>query len=130
MDENDSTLKKKEKDNKIKREIGRLKKYFKDCDKNAMNFIKPLIENAAFMAVTLDDLQIEINKDGCTVEYKNGENQYGTKKNPSVETYNTMQKNYAALMKQIAEMIPKPEKWEQDDGDRKDDGFDEFVNDR
>ena len=65
-----------------------------------------LIDNAAFMAVQLEDLQVAINRDGPVSEYQNGENQWGTKKSPEVEIYNTTVKNYTATLKLLCDMIP------------------------
>lgn len=65
-----------------------------------------LIDNAAFMAVQLEDLQTAINRDGPVSEYQNGENQWGTKKSPEVEIYNTTVKNYTATVKLLCDMLP------------------------
>ena len=97
------------KEEKIKRELNRLKKTFRDLDKNMLATVLPLIQNAAFMSVTLEELQEAINRDGCVSEYKNGENQYGTKKSPEVEIHIAMSKNHAVVFKQLAELVP-PEK--------------------
>lgn len=99
-----------EKEKQIKREESRLKRTFKDLSKNTLDTVRPLIKNAAFMAVTLENLQEEINKTGITCSYKNGENQFGTKKTPEVETYNTMIKNYASVIKQLCEFLPEGQK--------------------
>ena len=58
------------------------------------------------MSVELDDLQETIEQDGWTSEYKNGENQYGTKKSPEAETYIALSKNYAAVIKQLTDLVP------------------------
>lgn len=131
----DKTDKEINKEKRIRKEIAKLKRNWKkkgqipdELTKKLMDFCMPIIQNLAFMTVTLEDLKEEINRDGCTVEYKNGENQYGTKKNPAVETYNTMIKNYTVLYKQLFDMIPKPEEYERDR--EEDDGFDDFVRER
>ena len=94
------------------KEISKLKKLFKSVPKDTMKLILPLIENAAFMTEQLAILQETISKNGVISEYKNGENQYGTKKSPEVEVYNTMIKNYCTVIKQLAEFLPddSPEK--------------------
>lgn len=68
--------------------------------------VTPLIEKAAFMSIELDDLQETIEQEGWTSEYKNGENQYGTKKSPEAETYIALSKNYAAVIKQLVDLVP------------------------
>lgn len=40
-------------------------------------------------------------------EYKNGENQYGTRKSPEVDVYNAMIKNYASVIKQLGDLLPE-----------------------
>ena len=56
------------KEQKIKREITRLKRVFKDLDKNKLQTVESLIRNAAFMAVSLEELQEIINEEGYTVD--------------------------------------------------------------
>lgn len=92
---------------RINAEKNRLTRIFKDVDKSAQSLAKSLIKNAAFMSITLEDLQEAINKNGVTVEYKNGENQFGTKKSPEIETYNSMIKNFSTIMSQLARMTPE-----------------------
>lgn len=107
-----------EKQLRIKKEINRLKKLFKDIPKSTINKVSSLIENAAFMTITLEDLRNVINKDGTVIEYQNGENQWGTKKSPEVEIYNTMIKNHMGIMKQLTDLMPgkpKPENTEEDE---------------
>lgn len=96
----------KTKEQRIKSEKSRLKRIFKDLDENKKNLVTPLIEKAAFMSVELDDLQEIIEQDGWTSEYKNGENQYGTKKSPEADTYIALSKNYAAVIKQLTDLVP------------------------
>ena len=62
------------------------------------------------MSVTLDELQNTINEEGVLAFYKNGENQFGTKKSPEVEVYNTMIKNYTLVIKQLCDFLPEVKK--------------------
>ena len=97
---------KKKKENRIKDEKKRLKEIFEELEENKRNLVTPLIEKAAFMSIELDDLQEIIEQDGWTSEYKNGENQYGTKKSPEADTYIALSKNYAAVIKQLTDLVP------------------------
>lgn len=94
----------------VKKEIGRLCRIFKSVPKDKMTAVQSLIRNAAFMAVTLDDLQDTINTNGVTDKYQNGENQWGVKKSPEVEVYNSMIKNYSAVCKQLIDLLPDGDK--------------------
>lgn len=113
------------KDKLIKKEILRLKRIFKHLEKDKWDTALSLIKNAAFMTITLEDLQETINREGAVSEYQNGENQWGTKKSPEVEIYNTMIKNHMTIIKQLSDLLPKdlPK-------DPQEDGFDGFVSDR
>ena len=80
---------------------------FKELEENKRKLVTPLIEKAAFMSVELDALQEIIEQDGWTSEYKNGENQYGTKRSPEADTYIALSKNYAAVIKQLVDIVPE-----------------------
>ena len=82
---------------------------FRDLDKNKLQTVESLIKNAAFMAVSLEELQEIINEEGYTVEYQNGANQSGTKQSDAVKTHIAMTKNHAAIIKQLCDLVP-PEK--------------------
>lgn len=113
------------KQQEIKKEITKVNRLFKDMDPKIKKSVQSVIENAAFMAVTLRELQEYLNKNGLTCEYQNGENQFGVKKAPEIDIYNTMIKNFVSTMKSLTDLLPK------DIANKiKDDGFDEFVNNR
>lgn len=112
-----------DKDKDIDAERQKLSRIFADIDEKRRGTVQRLIDNAAFMAVTLENLQAQINENGVVSEYQNGENQWGTKKSPEVEIYNTMIKNYTAIIKQLTELLPEGET-------KEDDGFERFVHNR
>jgi hypothetical protein len=91
---------------RVKKELNRLRRIFKDIPKGQKDTVQSLIRNAAFMSVTLDDLQEKINANGVTDKYQNGENQWGVKKSPEVEVYNSMIKNHSAVCKQLLDLLP------------------------
>lgn len=97
----------KTKEQKINAEKRRLRSIFKELEENKRKLVTPIIEKAAFMSVELDALQEIIEQDGWTSEYKNGENQYGTKRSPEADTYIALSKNYAAVIKQLVDIVPE-----------------------
>lgn len=105
-----ATRKELTKEQQIKKEKTRLRGIFKELEEGKRKLVTPLIEKAAFMSVELDILQEQIEQEGWTSEYKNGENQYGTKKSPEAETYIALSKNYAAVIKQLTELVPAPKR--------------------
>lgn len=99
------------KEKRIKAELNRIKEKFSDADANQKAIVAPLMQNAAFMKVTLEDLQEIINLEGVTDSYQNGANQYGVKQSATLQSYNSLIKNYTAVIKALSKLLP-PEKKE------------------
>lgn len=124
-----------EKTKRIKKEINRLKGLFADLDEKKKkivnptvekkkNLVKATIEDIAFMTVTMQDLREKIIREGTTVEYKNGENQYGTKQSPDAQIYLQMSQKQTQAMKILLDCLPKK------DSTKTGDDFDKFVEGR
>ena len=97
---------------RIKREETRLKRVFKDIDKNKLTVVEGLIHNAAWSRITLDDLQRQITAEGVTAEYQNGENQKGTRQSDATRSHISITKNYTAIIKLLTELAPAEKKKE------------------
>lgn len=98
------------KETRIKKELQRLKKIYSVLPKNKQAIVTPLLENAAFMKITLDDLQESINTNGCSDEYKNGANQYGKKAAADLQAYNSLIKNYNTISDRLEKLLPTDQK--------------------
>ena len=83
-----------------------LDEIFSELDEKTQKITVKLLDNAAFMALKLEDLQAEINQNGMVTEYQNGANQFGTKKSPKVEVYLSMIKNYTAIVNTLMNALP------------------------
>ena len=81
------------KEERIAAERERLNALFADLDANQLQAAAGLISSAAFLAVSLEDLEAEINANGCIDEYTNGENQGGKKTSAELQSYNATVKN-------------------------------------
>jgi hypothetical protein len=110
-------------DERIKKEVLRLKRIYKNIDKDNKAIIDGLIQRAAYMRVTLEDWELDIMENGCTEMFTQSINipPY-ERERPVARLYNTMNKNYQSIIKQLSDLVPKPEPKQEDDG------FDEFVN--
>lgn len=116
------------KEQRISKELNKLKRQFKGIDENRKGLAEKSMENAAWMSVTLEDLRETIDAagpEGLVAVYQNGENQYGTKKSPEVEIYNQTLKNYMQIIKQLTDMLPEAVKISKDDKDAK--AIGEFI---
>lgn len=107
---------------RISNEVKRLNGIFRGMSNNTKKVVKTLIENAAFMTVTLEDLQDHINQFGVISEYQNGQNQFGTKRSPEVDIHLAMTKNHTQIIKQLTELLPKEQPKQESDG------FEDFCN--
>ena len=93
------------KEARIKKEYARLRKQFAGIEEKNRAISEPLLQNAAFMRVTLEDLQEEVNTYGTTEEYQNGPNQSGFKQSAALQGYNSTVKNYNATIKTLAGIL-------------------------
>lgn len=98
------------KETRIKAELKRISVLFEDVADNQRAIVAPLLQNAAFMKVTLEDLQEIINREGVTDIYQNGANQKGTKQSATLQSYNSLIKNYANVTKTLAGLLPPERK--------------------
>ena len=91
----------------LKKETNKLNKIFKPLlDDTSFNIAQGLINNAAFMYITLLSLQQDILLNGCTEEYQNGANQSGIKESSSIKVYNNMIRSYNTVIKNLIGLLP------------------------
>lgn len=117
-------LSKLEREKRIDAERKRLNTLFKNIDKRKRNVVQGLIERAAFMRVSLSDLEEDINENGFVEQFSQGNQEPYERKRPAADQYNTMSTNYSKVIKQLSDLLPK------DAGGIQDDGFEAFVNGR
>ena len=101
-----------DKETRIKKEVRRLKAIFKDLDPNKLKTVDSLIKRAAFITVSLEDLEDELNVSGWTETYTNGRNQEGVKKAAAAEAHISLTKNLSTIMKQLLDLVPPAQKKE------------------
>lgn len=94
------------KTDRISAELNKLNELYRDLSKNKLKLLAPLIQNAAFMKVTLEELQETINAEGATDEYCNGANQFGRKQSANIQAYNSLIKNYNAVIDRLEKLLP------------------------
>lgn len=94
------------KEKRIRREIARLRKIFESLDPNKLQIVEPLIERAAYITVTLQEVEDQLNREGWVEKYQNGKNQSGLKKSAAAEVHISLTKNLNAIMKQLLDLAP------------------------
>ena len=95
-----------ERNTRISEEFERISVYFETLGENERAVISPLIQNAAFMRVALDDLQEIVSREGPVDSYQNGANQSGMKQSAALQAYNQLVKNYSAVIKTLFGLMP------------------------
>lgn len=94
------------KETRIKRKKSELLEIFSTLDGNKLKTAMTLIERAAFMTVSLEDLEEALRTDGWVEDYQNGQNQFGRKKSANADVYLSMTKNLTAIVKQLLDIVP------------------------
>lgn len=95
---------------RIKREKKRLEKIFQGLEKNKLDTCAALIDRAAFITISLEDLEEELNETGWVETYQNGESQFGMKKSAAADVHISLTKNLNAIMKQLLDLVPPAQK--------------------
>ena len=93
----------------IKAEVKRLSKIFANIDEDKRDLCEQLIQNAAFMAVSLRQLQEQIKVDGWVEDYQNGANQKGRKTGSAAVLYTKLINNYRQTIGDLCKLLPKGE---------------------
>ncbi len=96
----------KTREERIRTEYNRLKRLLKPLTKEQLAAADGLLKRVAFMTITLEDLEVDINANGEVEKFTQGDSTYDRQR-PAVNVYNTTIKNYTAACKQITELIPE-----------------------
>lgn len=91
-----------------KKEQNRINRIYKKLPKERFEIAKKLIERAAYMAISLEEMEEKMNADGLIVTMPQGN--YEIKRaHPLLQPYNAMVKNYNAIIKQLNDLAPDSE---------------------
>jgi len=112
------------KDEKIDKEIKRLKEIYKEVDQRKTKTLEGLIQECGFMRITLEELRKIINETGVVDEMPQGDYTI-LRESPYVKTYHTMIQRYTTANEKLLGLLPKEK-----EAPPKDDGFDNFVEGR
>lgn len=95
-------------DTRVKREKERLQEVYSGLDDKRKAVVEGLIEEAAFMRVSLQDLKEDIKQNGDTELFCQGKEQEPyLRERPSSKKYDTRNANYQKIIKLLLEQLPK-----------------------
>lgn len=113
------------KDERISEESKKLKRIFTKLDVKEKKLLEDLISKAAYMKVTLDDYEKDINENGSVELFSQSEKtEPYERERPVIRLYNTMIKNYQTIMRMLYDILKKNPQTE------KGDDFEKFVKGR
>ncbi|MCC0627744.1 hypothetical protein IC171_02355 [Clostridioides sp. ES-S-0171-01] len=103
-----------EKEKKIKQEVSRLKKNYKDLEKEKIKILDGLVNEAAFLKISLEETREILTKEGLTEIFKQGKQEF-ERERLQVKIYLNFMKLYSSVMKQLIDIIPNNIKQEEED---------------
>jgi len=111
------------KEDRINAERERLTDIYKTIEEKRRLTVRGLIERAAYMLVTLQDLEKDLDEKGIWEMFRQGDQEPYERKRPAADFYNQINNSYQKIIKQLSDLLPKEEPKAKEEGD----GFDEFV---
>jgi len=117
-----ATKKELTKSERIKKEDRRLRRIYKNIPKDSKDLFDGLISRAAYMRVTLEDYEKDLDEGGYFEMFSQSEktDPY-ERERPVARLYNTMNKNYQSITKQLGDLLKSEVEPVETDG------FDAFV---
>lgn len=103
-----------EKEKKIKQEVSRLKKNYKDLEKEKVKILDGLVSEAAFLKISLEETREILIREGLTEIFKQGKQEF-ERERLQVKIYLNFMKLYSSVMKQLIDIIPSDIKQEEED---------------
>lgn len=98
----------KSKNDRITKEDKRLRDIYKNMPTEVLSLYDGLIRRAAYMRVTLEDYEADMNKKGYIEQFSQSDKLEPYERGrPVVGFYNTMSKNYQSIIKQLSDALPE-----------------------
>jgi len=96
-----------EKAKRIKRELTRLRKSFKPLPEDKRRLAEGLMQEVAFMRVTLEETREIIDREGVIELFEQGKQRF-LREHPATKVYASLVNRYSAVVKQLVDLLPDP----------------------
>lgn len=103
-----------QKEKSIKSEKNKIKKLYVDFPKEKVKVLDGLMDEAAFMKISLEELRVELVKNGVIEVFKQGKQSF-KRERPEMKTYTTLIQKYSGVMKQLIDLLPPELKKQESD---------------
>lgn len=90
----------------IDQETKKLNEIFRFLPQDKKELCEGLIQNAAFMKATLEELQEDVNEHGAMISCQSGNGFKTIKDNPAQKAYATMISRYSSIIDQLESYLP------------------------
>lgn len=98
------------KSERIKSELAKLTEIYKGIPENKKTLVEGLLNRAVYMRATLEDYEKDIDENGSVEQFsQSADVDPYERARPVVQMYNTMNKNYQSIIKQLADQLPPEE---------------------
>ena len=91
---------------KVEQVRARLMVLFTAADPNKLDFISDAVQQLAWLNVSIQELQKDIDKNGPVIPYQNGETQKGLQQNPSCKLLTDFQKLSNTTFRALLPVLP------------------------
>ena len=91
----------------VEQERARLMGLFAGADENKLDFIRDAVQQLAWINISIQDLQKDIDENGPVVPYQNGQTQKGLQANPSCKLLIDLQKLSNTTFRALLPVLPE-----------------------
>lgn len=96
-----------DRDHQYRYEKKRLEQLYVNMDENKKSLAVGLIERAAFMRVHCWELEQDLNANGWTESFQQGDQDPYDRARPQGQAYQSLNANYQKIIKQLDAMLPE-----------------------
>lgn len=109
MKEGDYEMRKEDitKESRIREEEDRLRKVYENLDSQKKIVAEGIIKRAAYLRVTLEDFEKDLDENGYTEPFRQGNQEPYDRKRPVADMYTSMNALYQKATKQLTDLLPK-----------------------
>lgn len=90
----------------VEQERARLMALFDGADENRLDFIRDAVQQLAWLNVSIQELQTDIDEKGHVIPYQNGQTQKGLQANPSCKLLTDFQKLSNTTFRALLPVLP------------------------
>lgn len=95
------------KESRIREEEDRLRKVYENLDSQKKIVAEGIIKRAAYLRVTLEDFEKDLDENGYTEPFRQGNQEPYDRKRPVADMYTSMNALYQKATKQLTDLLPK-----------------------